>query len=212
MPPVPRPTPSSARDTLRSGPASAYEPPELRPDMLSRLVHAAIYGGPISDSILTACLRRLRAEGSAGFRTPRMALIKLTLCRRNISVTETLNPDDNHPAYVCGRLMAVFEQIQYAALGDVNAECDRQILWHFQRGSGDAAGSAVRRRDETSSQTAGRKARRVREPDRLLTEISDKLSRRRKANSHCSIKDALHLVTTTRRLAALKRLPSVKLR
>ena len=50
-----------------------------------------------------------------------MALIKLILTRRNISVSEQLDPDERHPAYVYGRLLAVFEQIQYAALGDVNA-------------------------------------------------------------------------------------------
>ena len=36
-------------------------------------------------------------------------------------MSETLNDDDKHPAYLYGRLLAVFEQIQYAALGDVNA-------------------------------------------------------------------------------------------
>lgn len=36
-------------------------------------------------------------------------------------MTETLNADDNHHAYIYGRLLAVFEQIQYDALGDVNA-------------------------------------------------------------------------------------------
>ena len=36
-------------------------------------------------------------------------------------MSETLNADECHRAYLCGRLLAVFEQIQYAALGDINA-------------------------------------------------------------------------------------------
>ena len=73
-------------------------------------------GDPVPDAALSGCLGRLRVEGSDGFRPARMALIKLTLLRRNIPVTETLNSDEANPAYVCGRLLSVFEQIQYAAL------------------------------------------------------------------------------------------------
>jgi CRISPR-associated protein Csd1 len=36
-------------------------------------------------------------------------------------VTETLNDDEVHPAYIYGRLLAAFEKIQYDALGSVNA-------------------------------------------------------------------------------------------
>ena len=148
---------------------------QVAPDTPSRLVHAAIYGGPISDSILMACLRRLRAEGSAGFRTPRMALIKLTLLRRNIPVTETLNPDDNHPAYVCGRLMAVFEQIQYAALGDVNANVTDKFFGSFS-----AAPAMILGRLQIGARQHLRKIRGEKPGfaytlDKLLTEVSSQL-------------------------------------
>ena len=36
-----------------------------------------------------------------------------------------------HPAYVCGRLLSVFEQIQYAALGDVNATVTDKFFGTF---------------------------------------------------------------------------------
>ncbi len=148
---------------------------QVAPDTPSRLVHAAIYGGPISDSILTACLRRLRAEGSAGFRTPRMALIKLALLRRNIPVTETLNPDDSHPAYVCGRLMAVFEQIQYAALGDVNANVTNKFFGSFS-----AAPAMILGRLQIGARQHLRKIRGEKPGfaytlDKLLTEVSSQL-------------------------------------
>ncbi len=101
--------------------ATALDSDGVAPDVPSRLVSAAIQGVPVPDSLLIACLRRLRAEGAAGFRASRMALIKLALLRKEVPVTEILNADELHPAYVYGRLLAVFEQIQYAALGDVNA-------------------------------------------------------------------------------------------
>ncbi|MEI7699232.1 MAG: type I-C CRISPR-associated protein Cas8c/Csd1 [Planctomycetia bacterium] len=101
--------------------ATAMDADGVAPDTPARLMAAAIQGGPVSDSILNACLRRLRAEGADGFCTPRMALIKLILIRKGIQMTETLNAHDHHPAYIYGRLLAVFEQIQYDALGDVNA-------------------------------------------------------------------------------------------
>ena len=101
--------------------ATALDGDGVAPDTPARLMAAAIQGLPVPDSILNSCLRRLRAEGAQGFRAARIALIKLILLRKGIAMTATLNPDEHHPAYVYGRLLAVFEQIQYDALGDVNA-------------------------------------------------------------------------------------------
>jgi CRISPR-associated protein Csd1 len=36
-------------------------------------------------------------------------------------MTECLNPESTDPAYLCGRLFAVFDRLQYLALGGVNA-------------------------------------------------------------------------------------------
>ena len=36
-------------------------------------------------------------------------------------MTSALDPDSNHPAYLCGRLFAVFDRLQYLALNGVNA-------------------------------------------------------------------------------------------
>ncbi len=35
-------------------------------------------------------------------------------------MTEQLDPGQQNPAYLCGRLMAVYESLQYAASGEVN--------------------------------------------------------------------------------------------
>jgi CRISPR-associated protein Csd1 len=101
--------------------ATAFDRESVAPDVEERLFFAALHGNSVPDSILDACLRRLAVEGSNGLRASRMALIKLVLIRKGVPVTEQLAPDEQHPAYLHGRLLAVFEQIQYAALGDVNA-------------------------------------------------------------------------------------------
>lgn len=101
--------------------ATAQDSDAVVPDTPSRLVFAAIQHRPIPSSILLACLRRLRAEGASGFRAARMALIKLILIRQGVPMNETLDSDEKHPAYLYGRLLGIFEQIQYAALGEVNA-------------------------------------------------------------------------------------------
>ncbi len=101
--------------------ATAFESAAVAPDTGERLLTAALTGGPVPESLLALCLKRLLAEGSEAFRASRMALIKLILIRKGVRVDKQLDPDERHPAYVYGRLLAVFEQIQYAALGDVNA-------------------------------------------------------------------------------------------
>ncbi|MBP3956883.1 type I-C CRISPR-associated protein Cas8c/Csd1 [Gemmata sp. G18] len=101
--------------------ATALEADRVAPDIHARLMCAALTGGPVPDSLLIAAVGRLWAEGHDAFRPPRMGLIKLCLTRKGVPVTETLNADEQHSAYVYGRLLEVFAQIQYAALGDVNA-------------------------------------------------------------------------------------------
>jgi CRISPR-associated protein Csd1 len=89
------------------------------------LVHAALTGGPLPDSVLAACLGRLRAEGSNGFRPARMGLVRLCLNRTHFrggdAMPESLNDAETHPTYLYGRLLRVFEEIQYAALGEVTS-------------------------------------------------------------------------------------------
>lgn len=85
------------------------------------LMRAAVGGGPAPDGLLAACLQRLEAEGWRGFRAPRMALMKLTLIRREVAMSSNLDDGDERPPYLYGRLLALFERIQYKALGEVNS-------------------------------------------------------------------------------------------
>jgi CRISPR-associated protein Csd1 len=90
-------------------------------DLVPRLMQAALQGVALPDSVLAACLQRLRAEGAGGFHPPRMALIKLCLLRKGVHVSEKHDPLELNPAYVCGELLQVFDEIQRAAMGQVNA-------------------------------------------------------------------------------------------
>lgn len=103
--------------------ATAREAKEVSPHLPALLVGAALRGLPLPHSVLAACCGRLRTEGSSGFRAERLALIRLCLNRSHQEkpMSEDLDRDLKDPAYLCGRLLAVFERLQFFALGDVNA-------------------------------------------------------------------------------------------
>jgi CRISPR-associated protein Csd1 len=159
--------------------ATAAEMDRVAPDVSACLTHAALKGDPLPDSILAACLARLRAEGDAGFRRPaRMALIKLALLRRKVAVTdvtETLNADEPHPAYVCGRLLAVFEEIQRAALGEVNATVTDKYFGTFSSAPAMVLGRLFANGQNHLAKLRGEKRGRYVALDKLLTEVSGKL-------------------------------------
>jgi CRISPR-associated protein Cas8c/Csd1 subtype I-C len=94
---------------------------EVGPLVPDRMVMAALRGDPLPESILNGCLGRLKAEGAEGCTRQRLSLVKLFLVRKGVPVTESLNCDERHPAYLYGRLLQVFDEIQQAALGEVNA-------------------------------------------------------------------------------------------
>jgi CRISPR-associated protein Csd1 len=156
--------------------STALEADRISPEIPSRLMEAALKGDELPASILAACLGRLRAEGRKGFRAFRLALIKLTLLRRNHAVTDTLNEAETHPAYVCGRLLAIFEQIQYTALGDVNASVVDKFFGTFS-----VAPAMVLGRLYAGAQNHLRKMRGDKPGahfalEKLLSEVSDQLS------------------------------------
>jgi CRISPR-associated protein Csd1 len=116
--------------------ATAFDTSQVAPNLEDALFLAAVRGGPLPGSILAACLQRLRAEGSEGFQARRLALIKVSLLRRHIDVTEALDEDDRHPAYIYGRLLSIFEQVQYTALGNVNANVVDKFYGTFSAAPG----------------------------------------------------------------------------
>jgi CRISPR-associated protein Csd1 len=106
---------------------------ELSPQLPTQLLHGALRGRsmPLPQTALTAALRRQQLDQENKFSPARLALIKACLLRSpNLStnnnqqiepMTECLNPESRDPAYLCGRLFAVFDRLEYLALGGVNA-------------------------------------------------------------------------------------------
>ncbi|MFV2198740.1 type I-C CRISPR-associated protein Cas8c/Csd1 [Nocardiopsis sp. LOL_012] len=94
------------------------EPKDAERTLLAMALRGENHRPP--ESLLQHLDQRIGADGRLDL--PRMALLKLLLIRLNPDLRETvmptLNPEDTHPAILCGRLFAIFEQIQYQALRD----------------------------------------------------------------------------------------------
>ena len=92
------------------------------------LMHLALHGGQLPKSIMYKVVRRIRA--SRRVQPEQAALIKMVLLsRQDTLITDserghdmtTTNEDCTDAAYLCGRLLAQLDYIQYKALGKVNA-------------------------------------------------------------------------------------------
>ncbi|MGA9624826.1 MAG: type I-C CRISPR-associated protein Cas8c/Csd1 [Bryobacteraceae bacterium] len=97
------------------------EPP---PDRAIQLIRRAILGQPLGRTILAGALGRLRLASGADKLSPvRAGLIRLCVNDQNgePKMTEELDPNLNHAAYLCGRLLALYDGLQYQAQGEVNA-------------------------------------------------------------------------------------------
>lgn len=90
-------------------------PPRLGGDMM----RAILTGGPYPLTILSTTLARIRADGRID--AIRAGLMKAVLVRNHdMEVPVALDPDFDNMGYQLGRLFAVYEQIQRAALGNVS--------------------------------------------------------------------------------------------
>jgi CRISPR-associated protein Csd1 len=96
----------------------------VAPQIVSKLVRAALNRDRLPDSLLSACLRRIRVESGAK-RCPaaRMALIKVFLNRTDDTGGQAMTnrvDEERTPrgdAYQCGRLLAFLARCQGATLG-----------------------------------------------------------------------------------------------
>lgn len=96
------------------------EPP---PECYVQLLRRALQGQPLNRSILASALQRLRvARGSERLQPTRMGLIRL--CVNDMigesKMPDTLNDEFDNSAYLCGRLLALYEGLQYQAQGELN--------------------------------------------------------------------------------------------
>ena len=122
--PAPWSTPPSARrllyETARRRKADRI-PPTLGPALL----RAILGGGRYPRTLLAAVIARIRAEKAVT--GAQAAICRACLARDHRLGFEredapvSLDRDEMHPAYRLGRLFAVYERVQRAALGAVNA-------------------------------------------------------------------------------------------
>jgi CRISPR-associated protein Csd1 len=111
----------------------AREGAEPPPDRALQLLRRAIHGVPLGRTILAAALSRRRvAEGKETMSTARAGLIRLCVNDQNegVQMSEVLDKNLKHPAYLCGRLLALYDGLQYTAhQGEVNSSVsDRYYL------------------------------------------------------------------------------------
>lgn len=92
--------------------------------LIREMWRAALADNRIPDSAMSRTLARVRSDYVTG-NPPlenRFALLKAHLIRKgDTHMQPYLNPEHPHPAYHCGRLLAVLARLQWAALGDVGA-------------------------------------------------------------------------------------------
>ena len=92
--------------------------------MQNALLHCAIKNAPIPRPIMTQTLRRVQLDIIQGEppRHARYALLKSFYIRHErIAMSPELNELETNPAYLCGRIIAILDGIQEAALPDVKA-------------------------------------------------------------------------------------------
>lgn len=87
------------------------------PNMPDAVVKSIFQGLPYPISLFQACIRRVRAEQSIN--VVRAAIMKAYLNRLNDNnhknIERMLDKENNNQGYLCGRLFAVLENLQYAA-------------------------------------------------------------------------------------------------
>ena len=122
--PTPWRTPPSARRLLYET-AVQRKAENIPPTLTGAVMRAILSGGRYPRSLLTAVIVRMRTDKEiTGLRT---AICKASLARdhrlgfEEEDVPVSLNPDETNPGYRLGRLFAVYENVQRAALGNVNA-------------------------------------------------------------------------------------------
>lgn len=91
-----------------------------------QIFRRAVFGIPLGYSILSTALSRLRVEkGVNRLGTVRIGLIRAALNdiiskKGETLMSDVLDVENNDGAYLCGRLMALYENIQYCAQGKLN--------------------------------------------------------------------------------------------
>ncbi len=95
---------------------------EATPNLPESIIKSIFLGAPYPYTLLSACIRRIRAESGDGnaARITRIAIIKAFLNRQNVNdkrMEIMLDKRNTNQGYQCGRLFAVLDRIQEDANG-----------------------------------------------------------------------------------------------
>ena len=91
---------------------------DVTPNLPEAVVKSIFQGLPYPQTLYSACVRRIRAEQKLTI--TRAAIIKAYLNRQsnnNKKIDIMLDKDNNNQGYLCGRLFAVLDNLQFAANG-----------------------------------------------------------------------------------------------
>lgn len=92
---------------------------EATPNLPEAVMKSIFQGIPYPYTLFSSCMRRIRAEQKLTI--TRAAILKAYLNRindnNNKKIDIMLDKENNNPGYLCGRLFAVLESLQYAANG-----------------------------------------------------------------------------------------------
>ncbi|OPX37558.1 MAG: type I-C CRISPR-associated protein Cas8c/Csd1 [Desulfobacteraceae bacterium 4484_190.1] len=100
---------------------------DIPPNVPRTLLKVALQGGPLPSWLLFQAIKRNKAEPQ--LTRPRATLIKMVLLSQQQNSQEDnmvqLDGENSHPAYLCGRLLAVLERIQKLAVNPKATLIDR---------------------------------------------------------------------------------------
>jgi CRISPR-associated protein Csd1 len=118
-PPPREATPSMWRMLIETAVLRKSE--NVQPNLAGEWLRAILSGAPYPLTLLSTLIMRLRADGDVN--ALRVAVLKSVLIRNfDMEVPVALDPTCDDQGYLLGRLFALYEQVQTAALGrDVNA-------------------------------------------------------------------------------------------
>lgn len=94
----------------------------IPPNLAGEWMRAILSGSRYPMTLLSSVLMRIRSDGEVG--ALRVAILRALLVRnfnRHKEAPVALDTDNTNKGYLLGRLFAVYERAQLAALGDVNA-------------------------------------------------------------------------------------------
>ena len=159
---------------------------DVPPPLIRELWRSALTGSQIPSSAMSRTLMRIRSDivSDVSPMEARFSIIKSYLLRKgDKDMQPYLNPDHPHPAYHCGRLLAVLASLQSAALGDVGAGVVQRYYSAASQTPGLVLGRLVRNAQNHLGKPEMKGKKKTEEIEEWLKEIHGKL----KDNMPCTL-------------------------